>query len=538
MPTAGDLIIHWPRMLAFDEALRSGVAVPRWLGGMNNHYGAATTLFYAPLVYYLLSAAHAVTGDWPQALGAVIVFAAIGSGAALYACARTLSSRGASAVAAVIYVLSPYHLIDLYHRGALAELLAFVWMPLVMLAVAKVTERFRAPAVAGGALAFALLVLTHPPTAYLFTLAFLTFITFNAMRSKRWQPLVGGLFMTALGGALAAFYALPAVLEKPFVNQSITDLFQQRMGLITDLLAGNRFEQMIGAAAAALALLLTAFSWETRGQMSPAGDAGQRGGHLAAWKWVGALSLALLLPLAKPLVGRLPGMAAVAFVWRGLAITTLAVAVLGGAATDCLLARVHHLRHAAASGLGRWVGRQTVWAAAVILLVIGALAFGIVAAARASNLRIAFVAPAENFEQDFTPLGTPDVTELPRGKTCEFVAASPGEAARLVDWQPERRVIETTSAAGGALHVYSLMYPGWTATVNGSPAVIETHPQFKTMLIHMPPGNQRVTIAFADTRARARAARISLCALGVAALMLLAGRLRLALGRRRGAARD
>src|SRR5207248_11281681 len=36
---------------------------------------------------------------------------------------------------------------------------------------------------------------------------------------------------------------------------------------------------------------------------------------------------------------------------------------------------------------------------------------------------------------------------------------------------------------GGVLHVYSLMYPGWTATCNGSPLVIDTQPQLKTMWI-------------------------------------------------------
>jgi Predicted integral membrane protein len=537
MPEAGDLIIHWPRMLAFDETLRSGVEVPRWLGGMNGGYGAATTLFYAPLLYYALSAAHALTGDWPKALEAVIGLAALGSGVALYACARTLCSRGASAVAALLYVLSPYHLIDLYHRGALAELLAFVWMPLVMRAFVRVTERFRAPAVAGGAMAFALLILAHPPTAYLFTLAFVVFVIFYATQAKRWQPLVNGLVMLALGGAVAAFYALPAVIEKPLVNQSVTDLFHQRMGFITELLAGNRFEQLIGAIAVTMALLWVAFSWLARGQAPDTDGATARRRHFAAWKLVGALSLVMLLPLARPLVGALPGMAAVAFVWRWLAIAMLAMAMLAGAATDGLLADIRRSRLIVRTDSGRHKIRPVVWALVVALLMVGSVAFGIVAA-RASNLRIAFVAPAENFEQDFTPSGTPSVYELPRGKTCEFIMASPDDEARLIEWQPEHRVIETTSPTGGVLHLYSLMYPGWTATLDGLPLVIETHPQLKTMLINVPPGHQRLILAFNDTPTRRVAGRISLAALGMIAVMLLASRLRHQIKRGGRAARD
>jgi hypothetical protein len=539
MPEAGDLIIHWPRMLAFDETLRSGVWVPRWLGGMNGGYGAATTLFYPPLLYYALSAAHALTGDWPKALAAVTGLAALGSGGALYAYARTLCSRGASALAAILYVLSPYHLIDLYHRGALAELLAFVWMPLVMLAFAQVTGRFRAPAVAGGAIAFALLVLAHPPTAYLFALSFVVFITCYAAQARRWQPLIAGLVMMALGGGAAAFYALPAVIETPLVNQSVTDLFHQRIGFITQLLTGNRFEQLLGAIAITMALLLVGFSRLARWQTPDTDEAAARRRHLAAWKLVGGLALVMLLPLARPLVSGLPGMAAVAFVWRWLAIALLAMAMLAGAATDGLFTGIHHSRLTLHTGSGRHKARPIAWAVVVASLMMGSLVFGIAAAVRASNLRIPFVAPAENFEQDFTPYGTPNVYELPRGKTCEFVMALPGDEARLIEWQPERRIIETTSVTGGVLHIYSLMYPGWTATLGDSSLAIETHPQLNTMLIAVPPGQHRVAIVFKDTKMRVIAERLSLAAVWVIVVILLASHLRRRIRpTRRRAARD
>lgn len=523
MPEAGDLIIHWPRMLAFDETLRSGVCLPRWLGGMNSGYGAATTLFYAPLLYYALSAAHALTGDWPKALEIIVALAALGSGLALYAYARTFSSRGASTVAALLYMLSPYHLIDLYHRGALAELLAFVWMPLVMLAFARVTRRFRAPAIAGGALSFALLILAHPPTAYLFTIAFAIFVTFFAVQTKRWQPLASGGMIVVLGGAVAAFYAIPAILEKPLINQSVTDLFYTRMGFINELLAGNRFEQMIGVIAVTMALLFVVCCWLARRQAPLTDDAVARNGHLAAWKLVGALSLAMLLPLVRPLVSVLPGMAAVAFVWRWLAIALLAMVMLASAATDGQLTLIRRTRLLAGAGSLTGELRHLSRVGVIIVVLIASVSFGIVVAARAANLRIAFVAPATNFEQDFTPLGTPSVYDLPRGKTCEFLRALPGDEAHLIEWLPERRMIETTSPTGGLLHIYSLMYTGWAATLDGLPVAMEVHPQLKTVLIDMPPGHHYLTMAFGDTRLRVIAGRISMIALGAIGLMLLVG---------------
>ncbi|MFL6215086.1 MAG: 6-pyruvoyl-tetrahydropterin synthase-related protein [Blastocatellia bacterium] len=524
LPEAGDMVIHWPRMLAFDETLRSGVYLPRWLGGMNGGYGAATTLFYAPLLYYALSAAHALTGDWVAALELVVALAAVGSGIAMYVSARALWSRGASAVAALLYVLSPYHLIDLYHRGAFAELLAFMWMPLVMWAFIKLTRGFNPAALAGGAVAMALLVLTHPPTAYLFALAYMAFVIFYAARSKRRPLLINGMAVLIMGGALAAFYALPAVLEKSLVNQSVTDLFHQRIGFINELLTGNRFEKLIGAIAVSFALLSVAFGWMARGQSDDGeNDDGEneatinRRRHLAAWELVTALSLVALLPIIRPVIDAMPGMAAVAFVWRWLAVSTLAVAMLAAAATDCWFQTFKPMRHRPGSGSSVYRAKPVVTALLLILTV----TFGIIAAARASNLHNGFVAPAENFEQDFTPLGTPGVYDLPRGKSCEFINASSGDSARLVEWHPERRVIETTSATGGPLHVYTLMYPGWIAMTDDSPAVIETNPSLKTMLIAIPPGNHRLTLLFTETAPRRFARWISVTALAALALSLV-----------------
>jgi uncharacterized membrane protein len=71
--------------------------------------------------------------------------------------------------------------VDLYQRGALAELLTFVWMPLAWIALeellgmggsraTKDEGRSRARCVAGLAAAVGALFWSHPPTAFTFTL--------------------------------------------------------------------------------------------------------------------------------------------------------------------------------------------------------------------------------------------------------------------------------------------------------------------------------------------------------------------------------
>src|SRR5262245_61721848 len=219
LPQAHDLTVHWNRMIAFDEGLRSGLIYPRWLGRLNQGYGAATTLFYAPGVYYVLSAAHAVSGDWSDAIGILAFAAALCSAAAFYFYARLLVDRRAALIGASIYILLPYRLIDLYHRGALAELLAFVWMPVVMYVVTRGARQFSASLLILGGGAYALLMLSHPPTTYLFTLSLAVFAVAYSWQARSPRIALLCLCVVAIGAAASAFYWVPASVEIGYVRQ-------------------------------------------------------------------------------------------------------------------------------------------------------------------------------------------------------------------------------------------------------------------------------------------------------------------------------
>lgn len=505
LPEAGDLIVHWPRMLMFDEVLRSGVWYPRWLGGMNYGYGAATTIFYAPFVYYSLSAAHALLGDWVRSVEAVVLLAAMASAATLYFYARGFLSPVASAVAAALYLLLPYRLIDLYHRGALAELIAFVWMPLVMLMLDRAVKRPCARRIISGAAAYGLLIVTHPPVAYAFSVSLALFVAVWTVKSKSWRPVLSGGFMVLLGSALSAFYWLPAVLEVSYVNQSITDLFDNNRVYLTDLLAGSTFEKLLGVTVIATGLLFFLFTAFAR-RKSLSGDDPSPNHHMTGWTIVGFTSIILLLPIAAPVVRLMPGISGMAFLWRWLAITTFATSVLAGVVFDKLSTEKFSLRD-----------RRSLSAVA---LTVAILVFGVISCARASNLKLQFVAPSDCVEQDFTPKGAPDVRALPAESSLQMLS---GES-RLLEWNPQERIIEVSAATNDTLHVHSFMFPGWEAFVDGRVVPVQTHPELKTMLIGVPQGDHTIKLIFSNTKTRLRAQAVSLIALCISALLLILNR--------------
>src|SRR5215471_8826093 len=130
MITTHDLPNYIPMMEQFDKVLRSGVFYPRWTPDFNSGYGSAHANFYPPGTFYLTSLINVVVDNWFITL---FILSAVSLGAScigFYVLARTFYSRMASAVAAVLYAVFPYHQLDLYWRGAIAEFVGFAFLPL------------------------------------------------------------------------------------------------------------------------------------------------------------------------------------------------------------------------------------------------------------------------------------------------------------------------------------------------------------------------------------------------------------------------
>ncbi len=221
------------------------------------------------------------------------------------------------------------------------------------------------------------------------------------------------------------------------------------------------------------------------------------------------LAFLMMTPAAAPIERFLPGISGIAFAWRWQAIEVLAVAVLGGITTEALMqSRPSHRRF-------KIVGLSST-ALAVI-------AFGVAGSAMASNLKVSFISPADAVEEDFTPVGSPSIAELRKGAAAAITPAQPGSSARLIQWQPQARVIETSSSSAATLEVPSFMFPGWTALIDGSRISPRSNPRLETIVVDLPPGDHTVTLIFANTETRRRAEQISVAALASCAILLISG---------------
>lgn len=210
----------WPEQ--FGEVFRSYHAYPRWLPRAWEGLGAPTFYFYPPFFFWVVSAVDAMAGGalGPERfvpVGTTIILAT--SGLSMRAWLRSLANERAALVGAIVYMIAPYHLYDIYCRGALTEAAAYASVPLVMLALARLGEgRHRyIPVLAAS---YAILLLTHLPTALLVSVFLIpSYVVRTALRAERPVAFIasasgGGI----LGILLAALYLVPALTLLPFVN--------------------------------------------------------------------------------------------------------------------------------------------------------------------------------------------------------------------------------------------------------------------------------------------------------------------------------
>src|SRR5215831_17724677 len=140
MPDTHDIFLHYDQMKSFYTGLRAGEIYPRWEVETNRGFGAPTTCFYPPAIYYVTSLFYYAGRNWVLSLLWTHLAIMVASAAAIYLYARRTLSRAAAVVAMTCYTILPYHLIDQYQRGALAELLGFVWMPLILLFIEQMVD--------------------------------------------------------------------------------------------------------------------------------------------------------------------------------------------------------------------------------------------------------------------------------------------------------------------------------------------------------------------------------------------------------------
>jgi hypothetical protein len=510
MPVTHDMYLHFDQMRDFHQGLAAGEIYPRWEEDTNYGFGAPTTCFYPPGVYYLTSALYPWFRNWLRVLLAAHLLMMFASAAAMYWLARRSMSRMAAAVAMAAYIILPYHLADQYHREAIAELLAFIWMPLM---VGFADELLEAPAprsefrhlarsallAAGLGVAYGAFLWSHPPTAYQFTLVFVLLIPILAAMRQNWRGLLwigGGL---ALGLGLSAAYLYPAAVEAHFIRHEVlqdiwpyhdTYLFMRaeytrRYPHFFDLLDSTWWLGVLGSIPTALAFL----ALTPKEKVS--GPRGRLRSNVAFWVALSCFASFMMLRQSEWFGNLIPKLDTGVFSWRMLAIPTLAAALLAGAAAQAALDAKR----------AREVIRSLVFVILVVAVLTGGALLSIFRVVAPVNAFPAFQPAEVHLNYAIIPRTAPASTdELPDMERAEIRGAA--ASVNIAEWMPQHRVVDAQTPQADPVLIRTFNYPGWTAALDGRPASIDTDNKTGAIIVNVPAGKHVIVLDFLDTPAR------------------------------------
>ena len=196
----------------------------RWVPDMGYRFGYPQYNYYGPLPYYFMSLINLLGVNIFDSVKIGFIAPLILGNLAMFYLGLSLFGETGAFAAAILYAYSPYRGSDIYSRGAMGETWAYVFLPLIVLAIKKLSEKPGKKYAAMLALSFGALLATHNVTTLIFTPLVLVYAIYLILSKSKLNFkklfLESKQFIIAFlwGGAIAAFFFLPVVFEKQFAH--------------------------------------------------------------------------------------------------------------------------------------------------------------------------------------------------------------------------------------------------------------------------------------------------------------------------------
>lgn len=206
------------RQVVMDKCFRDKQIPCRWSEDLGYGYGYPLFNYYPSLPYYFGEIFRFLGVSLIDTVKVLVVLSFLASALTMYLLGQEFWGRWGGIVSALFYVYAPYHAVDVYVRGAMAENWALVWFPLIYWSLYKLIVSRRWFYVPTVAISTAFLMLSHNPMLLIFAPTALAWSLFWLWRSRNLkvfpQLFLGGVWALAL----AAFFTLPVLLEQKYVH--------------------------------------------------------------------------------------------------------------------------------------------------------------------------------------------------------------------------------------------------------------------------------------------------------------------------------
>ena len=513
IPTGNDLQQHYQFAVSLSEAWEAGeIYPPGWAAQENKGYGGIGLRFYPPLAYAVMVAGKLLTGQWYA--GSILAFAfwlALG-GVGMYWWARSWLAAEGSLLAALIYLVAPYHLMQLT-MSFYAEFAASAILPFCFLYATRLTRQGTNRDVLALAVAYAALLLTHLPLTVIGSLALCVYALASLRRENRQAGFIRLLAGGLLGLAASSFHWIKVVTERAWLNHNTAIysasgshynyrrhflLFFRYWWDSADPYASTFPDRAFAATLAlTLPLALLFYCKTTRAERE---------------SWRGALVLlaftfVMATPLSWVLWSNLVLLQQIQFPDRWFTVISFCLALLAGAGWE-------HLPRSWGEQKNRLIMLAVTGGALISLAFVFALV-----------TRTTVYLPQQIINQ-ITVKAVNDLNSdcwwpqwaLEKGFQVPEKVIIEGRQAEIVSWQTYERVFRAPAGEPAAARVALLYYPHWQATVNDVP-VKPTPASDGALTVSLPATESLVKLTFQEPAAVIWARKVA----GVAWLLICLG---------------
>lgn len=223
IPDGADLIQHLQFAATYQDSIFSKDFLPVWAASDNNGFGSIGVRFYPPLSSYFFALLRILAGNWYDAIWLNFLLWMFIGCVGIYFWAREWLTPKASTVPALLYIIAPYHLAQIYQMWLNAELVAAAVLPFCFLLATRICRRGRLMDVLLFAVAYSLLLLSHIPSIIIGSLSLAVYALILLDWSQYRKTFVRFFAAFALSVSATAFYWVKIVTEIDWVKHSSSE---------------------------------------------------------------------------------------------------------------------------------------------------------------------------------------------------------------------------------------------------------------------------------------------------------------------------
>lgn len=508
-------------MAQYASAIADGDFPVRWTNDYAN-YGMPLPLYAHQLPAYLGAFLILIGFSTQSAFIVLLTLCVIGVSVATYAFLRTFSSIHLAFTATVIGSFFPYKILNIYTRGALPELLASIFLPILCFSFYLISKK---KYVYGSVMLFSslfLLAITHPMMLLVFFIPAVAYFLLT-LEHKNKILLKNQLSVVTISGILgmcaASFYLMPLVLEMKYFYQAnihdgisydkflaVKQLFDPswyytythsgpRGNYIT--LGTIEFAILVFAVFLSLSQLIKAVRRKKIGEQL------SKHKQLLVWTAVACVSILLLLPISKIVYDTLPMLSQLQYPWRFLSSLQFVIPILFVLVAQQISIFSKPLFLIAITVLVLWLRIPELYGKNYVDQSNTDFAF------TRSNLHSVNLNPVWTGNSESYPVREAQMAVLDGQADITYSNVKNSHREYTVKSVTPTRMID-----------YTFYFPGWEVTNNGEKLVIEYQDHVYRGLITytIPAGENNIVVAYKNTKVRLFANLVSAISFVVAGI--------------------